>query len=322
MHMFKRYWRPIVFFLFTVGFLITAPVVVLYTAGYRYHFGTGKIVQTGIITISSIPKGADVLIDTQRQDQRTPAVIGNILPGSHEVRVEKSGYVPWMKNLSVHSKQSTFVTDVVLFLDEPATTTGQATNVAEEKKSWTPVAQIYTIKNTQDRSILAFSDANDLASIIAYLPLSIYEFAPAPAPYLLVTDTSRGRVILIDTQKTQQPILLNADANQWAWSPVGDALLFSDGFGIEVYVPSLHIRETITRLSEPISGLRWYPLGRVALYSYGGDIFAQELDRQNEPNKITLVEGLNVLNFWIEEDGKWLVGVMEDGGEVRKRLQR
>ena len=116
-------------------------------------------------------------------------------------------------------------------------------------------------------------------------------------------------------------MLLNTDADQWSWSPSGDALLFSDGFDIEVYAPSLHAQETITRLSQPITGLRWYPLGRVAVFGYEGNLFAQELDRRGEPNKTTLVEGLGVLEFWFENEGEWIVGIAADGS-FRKRLQK
>ncbi len=322
--MLTRYWRHILFFAFVVGFLITAPLVVLYTAGYRYHVDTGKIVQTGILNVRSVPKGAMIYIDEILQEDQTPAVIGNVLPGTHRVRVEKEGYSSWEKTLDVYSRQSTLVSQVVLFLDQPPELSSptQTPTPTEIKRTWESLSTTQlSIQNTNDRSILSRHDENNVASIIAYLPLSTYKFEQAPAPFLLLKDSIRGRIVLIDTQDQTQPILLNTDATVWKWSSHGDSLLLSDGFDIEVYVPSLHAQETITRLSQPITGLMWYPLGHVVVFSYGGDIFAQELDRRGESNKTTLVEGLFVKEFWFENEGEWIVGTTADG-TFKKRLQR
>lgn len=322
--MLKRYWRPMVFFLFAAGFLVSAPIVVLYTAGYRYHFGSGKIVQTGLLSVSSIPRGADIVVDGVLMSEKTPAAIDNIIPGMHEVRIEKSGYTTWQKTLDVYSKQTTFAREVVLFLDAPPerlSPSGVGTPVADAH-DWQPMSVAYTIQEAHDRSVLSRQGENGIASILAYLPLGAYTFEATPSPYVLVRDRDRGRLILLDSADTAAPILLNTDATKWTWSRTGDALLLSDGFDIEVYVPTLHRRETITRLSTPITGLAWYPLGRVAVFGNGGNVYAQELDRRGEPNTTTLVEGLDVVTFWFANDGKWIGGMLEDGDGFRKRLQR
>ncbi len=322
--MFSRYWRQILFFFFAAGFLISAPAVVLFTAGYRYHFASGKIVQTGIMNIHSIPKGANVLIDGKLQKERTPAVISNVIPGFHEVRVEKEGYSSWKKTLEVSSKQSTFVEQAVLFLMQDSET-NDGPLVGKNpaiKPEWNQTPLNFKIQNTSDRSVLSFVDENNLASIIAYLPPSDYAIEPAPAPYLLLKDETRGRLVLVDIVNTTQPILLNTDAIQWAWSLSGETLLFSDGFDIEAYTPSLHFRETLTRFSQPIFGLTWYPKGRLVVFGYTGNIFALELDRRGEPNKTTLMEELPVKEYWFENEGEWLVGILEDGRGFKKRLQK
>lgn len=113
--------RRILFLCFLTAFLIAAPLTVLYTAGYRYSFSAGRIVQTGILSISSVPKGSSILIDDDTIRQTTPSVVKNVLPGEHPVRVEKDGYSSWTKTLSVSSRETTFADDVILFLtDAPA----------------------------------------------------------------------------------------------------------------------------------------------------------------------------------------------------------
>ena len=322
--MFSRYWRHILFVLFAAGFLISAPLVVLFTAGYRYHFESGKIVQTGVLNVSSIPKGATVFLDDLIQKERTPAVISNVIPGDHIVRVEKDGYSSWKKTMEISSKQSTFSNQVVLFLQlaPEIRSASELPKPPSIKPIWRQYPPEFHLQNTQDRTVLSRIDSNNLASILAYLPLSTYHLEPSPDPYLMLRDETRKRIVLIDTRDQSQPIILNTDAEQWSWSPSGDALLFSDSFDIEVYIPSSHARETITRLSHPIFGLTWYPLGYMTVFGYEGTIYAQELDRHGEPNKTTLLEGLDVTQFWFEEDGTWLVGLTSDGNGFRKRLQR
>lgn len=320
--MLTRYWRHILFFCFVAAFLVSAPVVVLYTAGYRYYFDSGKIVQTGVLNVNSLPKDAHIYIDDRLFDERTPAVINNIVPGSHMLRVEKDGYSSWKKTLDVYSKQSTFATDIVLFLDQPPEKLTDAPEPPAINPSWQPVKPNFVVQNTNERSVLSRLDQNQVASIVAYLPLSNYQFVAAPSPFVLLHDDVRGRIVLVDIKPSEQPILLNTDATKWDWSREGDALLFTDGFDIEVYIPSSHMRETITRFSQTIQALRWYPQRRMAVFAYGGDIFAQELDRRGQTNKTTLVEGMGVKEFWFENEGEWLVGTTEDDEGFKKRLQR
>lgn len=113
-----KHWRSLLFTLFLVGFSITAPIVVLYTAGYRYNFLINKVVKTGVLSISSYPKGADIYIDNKLQSKRTPLVIDNLVPGKHIVKITKDNYTTWQKNLEVISNKTVFASNVVLFLNE------------------------------------------------------------------------------------------------------------------------------------------------------------------------------------------------------------
>jgi len=118
--------RAILFFIFLFGFLIAAPLVVLYTAGFRYNVTSGRFTQTGVLSLGSTPKGATIYIDDERRRERTPAVLQNILPGTHRVRLEKDGYTAWEKTLSVAARQTTFATKVALFLNREAASVVEA----------------------------------------------------------------------------------------------------------------------------------------------------------------------------------------------------
>lgn len=113
----KRRTRQILFFAFLGAFLLTAPVVVLYTAGYRYNFSTRQITQTGVFSVGSAPKGASVFVDGTSSGATTPSLIKNVFPGEHTLTVSKNGYSTWKKTLGVESRATTFADDIVLFMD-------------------------------------------------------------------------------------------------------------------------------------------------------------------------------------------------------------
>lgn len=109
--------RSIIFLLFVFAFLVTAPLLVLYTAGYRFDVAHGRIVHTAVLSIASTPRNATVLVDETTYTDRTPAVIDTILPGEHLVRLEKTGYLPWETSLSFESREARVMGPISLFLD-------------------------------------------------------------------------------------------------------------------------------------------------------------------------------------------------------------
>jgi len=46
-------------------FLIIAPILILYTTGYRYDFHTHKIILTGSFFIETIPQDTDIYLNNE-----------------------------------------------------------------------------------------------------------------------------------------------------------------------------------------------------------------------------------------------------------------
>ncbi len=114
--------RLFLFLLFVAAFFISAPVVVLYTAGYRFDLTHGRIVHTAILNITSEPRSANVLIDDETSaNDKTPAVIDTITPGEHRVTLETLDYLPWETLLTFESREARVIGPIILFLDEAPT---------------------------------------------------------------------------------------------------------------------------------------------------------------------------------------------------------
>ncbi len=105
-------------------FIISVPLTVLYSQGYRFDFGTRKIVQTGGIFLKTNPP--DTIISVGEDFSKTTGFLSDsvfvsgLMPKSHKVKIEKEGYHPWTKNLIVEEKRVTEAKNITLFPLEPA----------------------------------------------------------------------------------------------------------------------------------------------------------------------------------------------------------
>ncbi len=98
-----------------VVFLVAAPIVLLYTAGYRYNPKKQRVEKVGIIFLRSRPSGAEIYLDGKKRSETTPARLRNLLPGDYDIVVSKKNYTSWEKRLPVESALTTFAEGVAIF---------------------------------------------------------------------------------------------------------------------------------------------------------------------------------------------------------------
>ena len=107
--------RRIILILFLLGFFIASPILIFYSSGYRYDFSKNKIVKTGSFYFSSIPAVAEIYLNNEDQQKKTPNRILYLLPNEYRIKIEKEGYFPWEKQLKIESRQTTFANAIRLF---------------------------------------------------------------------------------------------------------------------------------------------------------------------------------------------------------------
>lgn len=112
--------RRIIFWTFVAIFFITAPLLVLYTAGYRYSFSTGIVTRTGVLSITTSPRSAEIYLDDQYAGAKTPEVLKRILPGTYNIELRKDGYHSWTGEVEIKSGQTEQLQNIQLFLDSEA----------------------------------------------------------------------------------------------------------------------------------------------------------------------------------------------------------
>lgn len=92
-------------FIFTIFTLLiiglAAAVAVFLAKGYTFNPKEGRVVGTGIITVTSIPDAASVYIDGHLTTA-TNATISSLVPKEYTIKVVKEEYIPWEKKVKVN----------------------------------------------------------------------------------------------------------------------------------------------------------------------------------------------------------------------------
>lgn len=203
------------FYLYILLFLLTSPLVVLYTAGYRFDFHTTSFVKTGALAVSTDPRGAHVVLNDDSKLTRTPSILKNILPGTYTLQVSKDGYHEWQREITVRSRETTMVDEVLLFQNEQQATVIFEKNVrsiasadandrfvyVDEGRSWFEIWEVdsQTLEQTlHDRlAVSSGLTAEEALRLSLHPALSAYTFTPR-ADGILFARASRSLALLPD----------------------------------------------------------------------------------------------------------------------------
>lgn len=283
----KRYVRTVLFAAFITLFLVGAPAVVLYTAGYRYNPRNGHIVRTGVLSVSSTPRGAHILFDNIDTGRTTPYVFNRITPGAYAVTLVHDGYHTYVDDVTVESGKSAYVSDIALFAaseplllneetgDVTHTVGGTSATVVRTSedttetweynvrgRSYTLVANIspdnttstaYTqtvgiLTLTKNATGVEVHNAESPETLLSLLPLADYTIALAAGRYAVLT-TPAQKLYVIDLYAAQ-PIALSTTATMW--NAQNGVLVWTDGVEVHTFNFGNHVSTFVTRQSETI----------------------------------------------------------------------
>ncbi|MFA6131250.1 MAG: PEGA domain-containing protein [Patescibacteria group bacterium] len=418
--------RRLIFAFFLVFFAIMAPILVLYTAGYRLNISDGILTRTGVLSVETTPKGAAIFLDGEDTGEISTIIFKHLLPGEHLLTISKEGYHAWEDTIEISEGLTTTINHLLLFLENDPTLTFKkqisaiaphpsgslvaytvdsidlrelwlydSSNQIQTQLLQTPIATAVdeiTIDWSSEGTYLLFSDAKggikkiyqstgeeislptiaqeadflswhpsddriltvvhgeavtqiDLTNgrealvseadssltlldasilsfvdngtyvelrqligaqqnLIALLPRSAYDVALRDGQYLVLTNASHGFLLLDLT--ADQPILLESRGTLFDWLDSESALLWSDGYEINLYTPTSHETTFILRQSETITNIVWHPSGDAILFSTAHALRA--IDRYllgTERQMTTLLEGANLERVWMEKHGKY-----------------
>lgn len=120
-----RPWRRAILVGLITLFFVISPIVIFYTAGYRYDWKTHRVRATGIISIDVSPPDTTITLNGTPITEPVSNLpffsrdmasyeLKNRAPGTYTLSLTRAGYHTWFKDIRVESNQTTYVRDVRL----------------------------------------------------------------------------------------------------------------------------------------------------------------------------------------------------------------
>jgi PEGA domain len=107
--------RAVLFYLSITVFFAGLPLILSFSLGYKFNPRTFKFTKTGIISLKTQPQGASVYLDGKLLNEKTPATIAELLPGSYSVRLELKRHYPWVSQVNVEPRKVERFEKIILF---------------------------------------------------------------------------------------------------------------------------------------------------------------------------------------------------------------
>ncbi len=218
--------RRLIFYILALLFLVVTPLLLAYTAGYRWSFTQKRLVTTGALSVETYPDNASIQIGMRNYAEHTPALISNLLPGTYDITISKTGYYPWHKNLTVQNGKTTFAHEIVLFKQATPKPIDGASSLIPHSEIPDSFKDYKVIYNPKQEHIIVIDNANfrrvaeiaaraavwrikDTPLLFIYSPHEVWVFDPEHSTTTLLTRLVEEirQVITIPTRATAILIL-------------------------------------------------------------------------------------------------------------------
>jgi len=115
--------RKTLFLTGLIIFILTAPVLILRSQGFRIDYNQKKLVRTGGIFINPTTPNVEIYLDEKLKKETgvlsSSAFIKNLLPKTHSIEIKKTGYFSWQKDLIIKEKEVAEIKDILLIKQNP-----------------------------------------------------------------------------------------------------------------------------------------------------------------------------------------------------------
>lgn len=298
--------RRVTYLVFISIFLIASPLVILYTMGYRYNFAKGRVQKTGILKVTTIPRGAIIKLNGQvYETSQTPAKIEYLLPGDYEISLTKDGYYDWQKKLAVFENGTTFAEKIMLWKKSNATSLSTST-VA----NWLISPDQNLVALSDDHNIVSLLDINSglfgelaggkfetigavknqTAPNINYESIKLEAFSPS-GRYILISASKnqQNNYFILDTISKEFKQLTGKNYQDIRWDESNDDLYALTDSGLWQFdLTALTSKAVLTR-----AGIADFYINNKTLYTINNQILSQETLGSNSPKdlkKVTCVD--------------------------------
>ncbi len=298
--------RRALFFLFVGIFLISAPLVVLYTAGYRFNRTSNTVLQTGTLSLASIPRGADIFLHGQDVRDTTPTVLQRLPQGTHAVRIERNGYYPWERSVHVQSGATTYIT-------APLFSRSEETPLKESTSAWTRSENERTIAALDfpegirlaptSAGVEVFTDSLTGSTLLTLLPSGTYTPLVVSDRDLFVKN-ERNEIFYLSLERAQAAYSLGRNITASAWEPDERFFAWTDGIEVRIFFTASQTQDFITRQSDILTALHFAHNGGSLLLASAGALIGIDLASYNNGRlHTTLATFSEPTSVWFSRNG-------------------
>ena len=312
--------RRFIFAFFVAVFLISAPLVVLYTAGYRLNISNHRLFQTGVLAITTYPRGANMYVNNQVLAQRTPYVIQRLVVNQYHLKLDKKGYHAWEQNVGIQEGKTTYVT-TRLFAQSTPTPVPESERARiltlEEQRVADPASSPISLTDNGSHIEVHSSDS-PTAPLIGLLPQDTYRILQDDEQYVILTnERNLGFIISRDGGKVVE---LPTRIAVYDWLEDENLLLLSDGNEITIYDAGTEATTFITRQSEVVTDLAWHPSADSFFVATQDSITAFDRNVYETRPTYVLVDDTPIKEFWLDAQGKTIYFTQPDDTETLLEL--
>lgn len=250
----------------------TAVILLLFANGYRLRFSPFLIAQTGNLLATFTPKNSGVFLDDQFMINNSPARIRGIFPGTHTVRINRDGYLPFERTMRIDPLATAFLNEIFLVRAEPP----RAISISTTDTWSAPAAAVVPDK-------------------INKLSISI--------------NKKTNEVELWSNDNVREPTLHTPGTNYRIRTyDNSETLLVWSQFELTEINPETLSVNLVTRLSSPILNVMSVPETTLVVVQLAEEIRAYQLGIDS-PTPITLATAKNILHSAVSTDGTTLAYV-------------
>lgn len=201
--------RRLIYIIFILIFLIAAPLVLLYTAGYNYNFKKGALLKTGVLLIDAVPPDAHFYLDGKIKYDTLPARLSNLKPRDYSLLINRDGFRPWKKTLTIGSGETIYATNILLpKIAEPRllfeANIDQAFYIKESNQF------ILLLKELNGQARLVRFDANTkkLSDLYTFRRFTTLRLIISPNEKYIIGETN-NLTLVINVSKPERPLRLD-----------------------------------------------------------------------------------------------------------------
>lgn len=110
--------RKIIFWSFVIIYFLIAPAITIHALGFVFDPTVKHFVKTGIISVDTEPKQAEISLNGRVVHSKSPVAISGLRPGTYHVEISRPNYQPWARDLVVHQEEVTRIEHILLIPKE------------------------------------------------------------------------------------------------------------------------------------------------------------------------------------------------------------